>query len=457
MNDVEFGPVQVITPIGSNGMSPPKVEFLNNYYQEYGDFFACCCQVGSDADYRIENGCMSMISLVDDLAKQDELREMYYRRSSEVLRHYCDTMGIENVRDLSESEKIYLERRVACECVGKISLWIGRHFPIRRRNIIGVCRGPPGWDGDYGKYQLRKDPDLVYEFDLAKYYAKIITDKIALDVSQLTAGFRGSGKSVKDLRLAECTAGWVSYIVDGDPTLKGSRNYFNEDLIACISQEEADDLMMQKGKYLIKDYDDITAKAWNSRNSISNANKNKNSTFMINRIDRQAQFFSFPDLFTLDKVPRNMASHLCEMQKSTAPMRRKVEHTMSKLFEIDKNFRADVPYYYYLIWANAVVSYVVYPKCSKEMYDIYTVKREKATEKAKRDNDPNVVNDNSKQVEAFIRKRGMPQIRAERKYADYESYRREGAEHREAMQMAGISNVNWRYWTSKQWIPKEIP
>ena len=38
-------------------------------------------------------------------------------------------------------------------------------------------------------------------------------------------------------------------------------------------QEDADDLMMQKGKYLIKDYDDITAKAWNSRNSISNANK----------------------------------------------------------------------------------------------------------------------------------------------------------------------------------------
>jgi len=90
------------------------------------------------------------------------------------------------------------------------------------------------------------------------------------------------------------------------------------------------------------------------------------------------------------------------------------------------------------------------------MYDIYTDKREKATEKAKRDNDPNVVNDNSKQVEAFIQKRGMPQIRAERKYADYESYRRNGAEHREAMQMAGISNVNWRYWTSKQWIPKEI-
>lgn len=108
MNDVEFGPVQVITPIGSNGMSPPKVEFLNNYYQEYGDFFACCCQVGSDADYRIENGCMSMISLVDDLAKQDELREMYYRRSSEVLRHYCDTMGIDNVRDLSELSLIHI-------------------------------------------------------------------------------------------------------------------------------------------------------------------------------------------------------------------------------------------------------------------------------------------------------------------------------------------------------------
>ncbi len=467
MSEIEYRPVQVITPIGSNGMSPPKVEFLNNYYQEFGDFFTCCCQVGNDADYRIENGCMSMISLVDNIAQQNELREFYHQRSEELLQSYCTNMGV-NPRDLSENEIIYLQRSVACECVGKVSLWIGRHFAIRRRNIIGVCRGPPGWDGDDGKYQIRADQELHREFNLPKYYAQIITGKISLDVSQLTAGFRGSGKSIKDLRLAETTAGWVSYMMDGDPTIKGSRNYFNEDLIACIDAEEAEDLMQQKGKYIIKDYDDITAKGWNSRNSITKANKQKNANFMINRIDRQAQLFSFPDLFTLDKVPRNMASHLCEMQKNTTPMRKHVQHSMSKLFEIDKNFRADVPYYYFLIWENAIVSYVVYPKCSKYMSDIYTIKREEATEKAKRQGtDAEKSNDvadvpimhsgvvDDVQHVVHIKRTG-PQKNAERKYQDYLSARAAGATHREAMQQNGISMTNWNYWTAKNWIPKEV-
>lgn len=483
MSDTSFDQspaVQILSAVGGSSLNnQPKAEFLNTYYAEYSDYFAACCQVNDDTDYRIENGCMSMISLIDSIAKQDELREFYRRRSEELITVYCAERQIPR-SNISYEGEMRLKKYASNETVGQVSLWFNKHFPIHRINIVGTCRGPPGYDGDEAKYQLVPSSlgEHGQEYNLAKEYAKTITGKITLDVAQLTASFKGTGKSIKDLRVAETTAAWVSWLRDQDPTVKGSRNYFNEDLIACILQEDAEALMAEKGKYIVKIFDDITAEGWNSRNSQTKSNKNANAIFMVNRIDRQAQLMSFPDLFTLDKVPRSMASHLCEMVKNTVDMRERFQHSLGKIFQIDKNFRADIQLFRYPIFDNAVVAYIAYPVCTREMMDKYNVIRAEATEKLKRrkqeaeeaerlaeeekqakklaaeaEREKKQDAREKKRIEQAMNKKSLAEIKAKKKYDDYLSARMSGATHKEGMGEAGISKKNWEYWESKGWIP----
>lgn len=442
MSDVDFNSqVQATFPVGSAGMSVPKQKFLEHWYNEFGDYYYLAANVGDDADYRIDNACEAMISIVDSIAYQNELRDMYKAYKESVISAYLERTRKRDVSDLSEAEVQYLARDVANRIVGQITAWIGKYFPLHKTQAVGVCRGPPGYDGN-AKYEVKASDRP--EYNIAEVYARIITGKIELDVSQLTIGFRGSGKSRKDLCLSERVAAWVSYLIDNDPTLKGSKNYFYEDLIAVISNEAAEELMHVKGKYLVKMYDDITAKAWNSRNFGKKANKDANATFMINRIERQCQFFSFPDLFTLDKVPRSMASHLCEMSKSSVQMREQVQHSLGKVFEMDKVFRMDKQIYRLPIFCESVISFVTFPKCTSQTEAWYQEVRERNSK---------LNSEKSGDEDVKVLKKNRYQMNAETKFRIYEDEILHGCSHKEAANHAGISRHNFNDWSAKGWIP----
>ena len=377
MTEAVSFPDSHIAPVGSAGMAGPRGEYLNHFYQEFGDYFFTAANTTEGLDYRLHNGCTCMISLVDSAAKQRELKDHFEEYRKARIASYCAVSG-KREDDLAEVDVVMLERDVCNRVVGEVVQWFAKKYPIHRPNVVGVCRGPPGYD-EHAKWETKPPAEGEYQYNIAKVYAEIITAKIELDVSQMTIGFRGSGKSSKDTVLGERTAAWVSYIKDGDPTLKGSRNYYNEDTVAVITLERVDDVVNDKSPGLVKQYDDVAAKAWNSRNYATKANKDKNADFQINRVARQCQFFSFPDLFVFDKVPRSMCSHLCEMSKNTVMMRERIEHSMGKLFLVDKQFREDKPLYVFPIFNNSLVCSIVYPKCSKEMQDWYAEERRRAS------------------------------------------------------------------------------
>lgn len=438
MSEVDFNSqVQAQFPVGSAGMTAPKQLFLDYWYEQFGDYYYLAANLGDDADYRIHNACEAMIDIVDSIAYQNELRELYQKKKDELINRYLSRT---HKTELSEVEIQYILRDVANYTVGLVTAWMGKYFPIHRTQAVGVCRGPPGYDGN-SKYEVKVSD--APEYNIAEKYARIITGKVELDVAQLTVGFRGSGKSRKDLVLSERVAAWVSYLIDNDPTVKGSRNYFYEDLIAVVSPEAAEDLMHVEGKYLVKMFDDITAKAWNSRDFSSTKNKDQNAKFMINRIERQAQFFSFPDLFTLDKVPRSMASHLCEMSKASVEMREQVQHSLGKVFEMDKIFRQDKQLYRLPVFNNSIISFVTFPRCTLGIEEHYAAARAK-----------NSHLENVKKEDTLISKKSKPQLKAEAKFKVYEAAIQNGCSHKEAACKAGISRGNFYDWSGRGWIPE---
>lgn len=437
-----------IAPVGAAGMAGPRGEFLNHFYQEFGDYFFTAAQTSEGLDYRLHNGCMCMVSLVDSVAKQRELKAHYAEYRERKIAAFCETSG-RRVDDLSDADVISLERDVCNRVVGEVVQWFARKYPIHRKNIIGVCRGPPGFD-EHAKWEVKPPAEGVYEYNIARVYAEMITAKIELDVSQMTIGFRGSGKSSKDNTLGERTAAWVSYIKDGDPTLKGSRNYYNQDTIAVISVERVDDVVNDKSPGLIKQFDDVAAKAWNSRNYATKDNKDKNADFIINRVARQAQLFSFPDLFMFDKVPRSACSHLCEMQKNTVAMRERIEHSEGKLFLIDKQFREDKPLYIFPIFNNSLVCSVVYPRCSKGLQEWYAEERKKASLKLSPE-EKEERKEWAKEQEKVTKKHQE----VLNKFNTYVAKVQEGMTPDAARKELHISKGNIKYWDDKGYVSAE--
>ena len=411
----------------------------------YGDYFYLASNIGDAADYRIQNACEEMIGIVDSVAKQNELREHYRKYTIHAIESYCLAVGT-NPETISEEEVQYIGRDVANRIIGEVTCWIGDMFPLHRRQIIGVCRGPPGYDGE-AQIEMKRNE---VEWNIAEEYANRITGKVELDVSDLCVGFRGSGKSRRSNTLGERTAAWISWIRDQDPTVKGSRNYFNEDMIAVISADAANELMANRESYVVKQFDDITAKGWNSRNFAKKENKEQNAEFMINRVNRQVQLFTFPDLFTLDKVPREMASHITEMSKSTVKMREKVEHSLGKTLEISKQFRKNLPLYRLPIFKGYQVSYIAYPRCTPELEKWYGEIRTKYEEQA-------LKQDDEREMEVKLKKSAY-QINAEKKVKEYESVKLKSPnmKHTELLREVGISKRNWSYWEEKGWIPRGV-
>ena len=448
MTEAVSFPDSHIAPVGSAGMAGPRGEYLNHFYQEFGDYFFTAANTTEGLDYRLHNGCTCMISLVDSAVKQRELKDHFEEYRKARIASYCKVSG-KREGDLAEVDVVMLERDVCNRVVGEVVQWFAKKYPIHRPNVVGVCRGPPGYDR-HAKWETKLPAEGEYQYNIAKVYAEIITGKVQLDVSQMTIGFRGSGKSMKDSALGERTAAWVSYIRDGDPTFEGSQNYFNTDTIAVITMDRVDDVVADKSPGIIKMFDDVAAKAWNSRNYASKGNKDKNADFQINRVARQCQFFSFPDLFVFDKVPRSMCSHLCEMSKNTVAMREKIEHSMGKLFVVDKKFREDKPLYIFPVFDGSLVCSVVYPKCSKELQDWYAEEREKASLKL-------TPEEKEEREEWALEQEKVTKKHQEvlDKFNSYVAKVQAGATPEAARKELHISKGNIKYWDDKGYVSQE--
>ncbi len=209
-------------------------------------------------------------------------------------------------------------------------------------------------------------------YSLSDYFVNIILGKHNQDISCLVVGNKGAGKSATVLSLAyHCAVKISMFLNNGDDSLWP--NYYNlHELTACILEEESNRLMNVQQKYVIKNFDDISL-GWNSRSWRDESNTNKNDVFTINRTDNCIQFFSVPNQFLLDKVPRSLVSHYIEMDEKHFDQ----GFTTIKMFKPVTMFRQGKIINPYLSVDNK--KYVAYaiPKPPQELWDGYNKLRER--------------------------------------------------------------------------------
>lgn len=431
-------------------MTSSKKQYLNHFFELRSVYYQLCTERAEPTTPRLENTTIGMINMVDDLSIQKDLLKDYDAIFEAMLKKYAELQRI-SVEEITNREYAELRRRCCNIIMGKIQQWFGQHFSVATECSVGVCRGPPGYDAE-PKWKV-KIPEGGDYYNPAKVFAEIITGKIDRDVSQMTVGFRGSGKSWKDLTLSEIVAAWISWIRDGDPTIRGSKNYFHEDYIACILRSRADEVMDICEKYIVKLLDDISI-AWGARDYATKDNKERNNRFTINRVDRQALFMGFPDLFMIDKVPRNIVSHYCEMIPSDE-LKTQFSWSEAKLFLMDKNFRNDQQLYRYPHYMGAEVQAVLYPPPSPELVKIYTSLRKKMTEmqNMKQTDEEKRIERIRNDMQQKPKKKQTAQLRAELLYPDYMILRRAGVSQQDALKRTGITYDQLQYWRRSNYLP----
>lgn len=222
------------------------------------------------------------------------------------------------------------------------------------------CRGV---DKTAGKISTKYD-------SISQYLVDIITSPFDQDVSALFVGNKGSGKSSTVLSIcyhaAIKIADWVN---DGS---KWDDYYNLHELTACILEDDANKLMNIQRKYVIKNFDDIGL-GWGARNWRDDENIQKNDIFQINRTDSAMQFFSIPNQFLLDKVPRSLVSHYVEMDDRMFDL----GFTTIKLFKPKTMFRESKIINPFLIMdRNKYVNYLI-PKPPHKLWSEYKELRAK--------------------------------------------------------------------------------
>lgn len=209
---------------------------------------------------------------------------------------------------------------------------------------------------------------------LSDYFVETITGKHNQDISCLVVGPKGSGKSNTVLSISYACAVKLAKKMGGE-----WQDYYNlHELTACILEERANELMNLQRRFVIKNFDDISL-GWNARNWRDEDNSIKNDIFTINRTDNCIQFFSVPNQFLLDKVPRSLVSHYIEMDRQYFNR----GFVTIKLFKPVTLFRQKdkIINPYLSINGKKYESYLI-PKPPQELSDDYDILRRKAKELA---------------------------------------------------------------------------
>lgn len=148
------------------------------------------------------------------------------------------------------------------------------------------------------------------QISLSQIFAWRITSKYNKDVVFLLTGERGSGKSYSALYLAWKTAEEIAKIKGGK-----WQDYFCLENIAIIDPTELVTKMQNLKPYNIYLLDDAGA-GWSARSFMSKQNQLLNHILEVCRTQNAGIFISTPDLFLIDKVPRNLSSFVGEVAES---------------------------------------------------------------------------------------------------------------------------------------------
>ena len=145
---------------------------------------------------------------------------------------------------------------------------------------------------------------------LSKIFAWRIASKYNKDVVFLCTGERGAGKSVSTLYIAWKTAQEISKIRGGK-----WQDYFSLDNMAVINPSELIEKMQNLKPYNIYLLDDAGA-GWSARSFMSKQNQFLSHILQTCRTQNAGIFITTPDLFLIDKIPRNLASFIGEVSES---------------------------------------------------------------------------------------------------------------------------------------------
>lgn len=122
----------------------------------------------------------------------------------------------------------------------------------------------------------------------------------------------GKGKSWAGGSIGETVAQYVSEIKGGSPD-----DYFTAENVAVITHEEVLRVLSTKidKKYSVIGFDDIGL-AWSARDFMDRFNQAMNDIAQTIRTRNLFAYFTLPDPFLIDKVPRELIRYVCKVESS---------------------------------------------------------------------------------------------------------------------------------------------
>lgn len=151
----------------------------------------------------------------------------------------------------------------------------------------------------------------MQSISLSDIFSWRITSRFNKDVVFLLTGERGSGKSYSALYLAWKTAEKIAIKKGGT-----WKDYFSLENVAIIDPKELMVRMQNLKPYNIYLLDDAGAGAWAARSHQTRDSAFLNHILQTCRTQNAGIFITTPDLFLIDKIPRNLASFVGEVAES---------------------------------------------------------------------------------------------------------------------------------------------
>lgn len=167
--------------------------------------------------------------------------------------------------------------------------------------------------------------------------AETITSKYNQNVTMITVGSMGSGKSFANLKIAYEASKKVADIIGGRP-----EDYFSLDHVAIINLNDVLNILENTEKYGIYIIDDIGV-GWNARKFATELNILLNDIFQTFRTENTAIMITVPDTLLIDRVPKSLVQFYMEMELSIFEK----GITIGKFFETVRKHRRDKLFYTY--------------------------------------------------------------------------------------------------------------
>lgn len=178
----------------------------------------------------------------------------------------------------------------------------------------------------------------------------------------------GKGKSWSAGAIGECVAQHVAEIKGGEP-----EDYFTPENVAIITHEEVLRVLSTKidKKYSVIGFDDIGL-AWSARDFMDKFNQAMNDIAQTIRTRNLFAYFTLPDPFLIDKVPRELIRYVCKVESSHFDM----YYTECKIQEPMKKVQWGKKLYPYLLDldGNRINRHIIF-RPSKKWTDNYEPRR----------------------------------------------------------------------------------